>query len=148
LIGPNKKSAIDRRGLLEIDVPVRIGPLLLIPAVGDALRFALECVEFDRQPLRLLLDYRLAFRELGLSIGLRAVERLPALIEENPGLFDGRSALRSRIERLVQKAPLSEAIEGFWLKRANRETGSWMAHREINMVMLATSLAPDGYLGL
>lgn len=97
---------------------------------------------------KLPVDYRLAFRELGLSIGLRAIERLPALIEENPGSFDERSALRSRIKRLMQNVPLSEEIEGFWLKRANRETESWTAHREINMVMLATSLAPDGYLGL
>jgi hypothetical protein len=97
--------------------------------------------------LKLPVDYRLAFREFGLSIGLRAVERLPGLIEEHPGSFDERSALGSKIERLVQNVPLSEEIEGFWLKRANRETQSWTAHREINMVMLATSLAPDGYLG-
>jgi hypothetical protein len=70
-----------------------------------------------------------------------------ALIEENPGSFDERSALRSRIERLMKNVPLSEAVEGFWLKPANRKTESWTAHREINMVMLATSLAPDGYLG-
>jgi hypothetical protein len=98
--------------------------------------------------LKLPVDYRLAFRELGLSIGLRAIERLPALIEEKPGSFDERTALRSRIERLMQNIPLAEEIEGFWLKPAHRETESWTAHREINMVMLATSLAPDGYLGL
>jgi hypothetical protein len=100
-----------------------------------------------KNTLKLPVDHRLAFRELGLSIGLRAVERLLALIEENPGSFDERSALRSRIERLMKNVPLSEAVEGFWLKPANRKTESWTAHREINMVMLATSLAPDGYLG-
>jgi hypothetical protein len=98
--------------------------------------------------LKLPVDYRLAFRELGLSIGLRAIERLPALIEEKPGAFDERAALRSRIERLMQNVPLAEEIEEFWLKPAHRETESWTAHRDINMVMLATSLAPDGYLGL
>ena len=36
----------------------------------------------------------------------------------------------------------------FWLENANREAESWRAHRDINMVMLATSLAPDGYLTL
>jgi hypothetical protein len=100
-----------------------------------------------KNTLKLPVDHRLAFRELGLSIGLRAVERLLGLIEENPGSFDERSALRSRIERLMKNVPLSEAVEGFWLKPANRKTESWTAHREINMVMLATSLAPDGYLG-
>ena len=27
-----------------------------------------------------------------------------------------------------------------------RKTNTWTEHRDINMVMLATSLAPDGYL--
>ncbi|MBA7708385.1 hypothetical protein ES703_117283 [subsurface metagenome] len=36
-------------------------------------------------PLKLPVDYRLAFRELGLSIGMRAVEKLHGLIEEKPG---------------------------------------------------------------
>jgi hypothetical protein len=39
-------------------------------------------------------------------------------------------------------------IENFWLERTNREAKSWMDHRDINMVMLATSLAPDGFLTL
>ena len=37
-------------------------------------------------------EYRLAFRELGLSIGLDAVEDLAKRIEENPGLFRQESA--------------------------------------------------------
>jgi hypothetical protein len=41
---------------------------------------------------------------------------------------------------------LIEAVEAFWLEPRNRETNTWTEHREINMVMLATSLAPDGYL--
>ena len=56
--------------------------------------------------------------------------------------------LHSRIETLMRYAPLSEIIETFWLEPANRETESWTEHRDINMVMLATSLAPDGYLTL
>jgi hypothetical protein len=48
----------------------------------------------------------------------------------------------------MQYAPLIETIENFWLKRTSREAGSWTEHRDINMVMLATSLAPDGYLTL
>jgi hypothetical protein len=35
---------------------------------------------------------------------------------------------------------------GFWLTPGNRETPQWAAHRDINDVMLATSLVPDGYL--
>jgi hypothetical protein len=44
--------------------------------------------------------------------------------------------------------PLREKIEQFWLDGKNREASTWTEHREINMVMLATSLAPDGFLGI
>jgi hypothetical protein len=37
-------------------------------------------------------------------------------------------------------------FEKFWLDEANRESESWIAHQDINAVMLATSLAPDGFL--
>lgn len=43
---------------------------------------------------------------------------------------------------------LAESIETFWLEQPHRETEGWLAHQEINMVMLSTSLAPDGYLSL
>ena len=98
--------------------------------------------------LRLPADHRLAFRELGLAIGLRAVEKVQQLIRENPDLFDKKHALHSRIEPLMRYRPLSEMIEQFWLKRKNREVSTWTDHRDINMVMLATSLAPDAYLTL
>jgi hypothetical protein len=99
----------------------------------------------DQDAWRLPVDFRLAFRELGLSIGLRAVERLRDLIEKNPALFRAQSPLHSRLETYT---PLAERIETFWLERTNREVSSWLNHREINMVILATSLAPDGYLRL
>jgi hypothetical protein len=98
--------------------------------------------------LRLPAEYRLAFRELGLSIGLRAAEKLRSFIEKTPGLFKKKDPLHSRMKSLMQYAPLAETIETFWLERANRESGSWTAHREINMVMLATSLSPGAYLTL
>jgi hypothetical protein len=99
-------------------------------------------------PLKLPADYRLAFRELGLSIGLRAVEKLHGLIKQNPRLFNKAHPLLSRVESLMRYAQLSEEIEMFWLERTNRDANSWTEHRDINMVMLATSLAPDGYLTL
>ncbi|MBW2100021.1 MAG: hypothetical protein JRG68_04530 [Deltaproteobacteria bacterium] len=97
-------------------------------------------------PLELPADYRLAFRELGLSIGLRAVEKLQGLIEEKPDFFKKKHPLRTRIEILMRYAPLIEKIENFWLEPTSKKTDSWMEHPEINMVMLATSLAPDAYL--
>jgi hypothetical protein len=99
-------------------------------------------------PLRLPAEYRLAFRELGLSIGLRALEKLRGLIAQDPDLFNKTRLLHSPLESLMRFAQLGEEIEMFWLERTNREANTWIEHRDINMVMLATSLAPDGYLTL
>jgi hypothetical protein len=99
-----------------------------------------------KSPFKLPAHYRLAFRELGLSIGLQAVERLQGLIEQYPGVFKKRHDVHSRIRNLMEYARLSELINAFWVERNNRESGSWTEHRDINMVMLATSLSPDGYL--
>jgi len=93
-------------------------------------------------------DDRLAFRELGLSIGLRAVQRLQGLIGGNPKLFGKGHPVHTKIKSLMRYLPLCEGIEKFWLNPASTENDTWRAHREINMVMLATSLAPDGYLAL
>ena len=101
-----------------------------------------------KNPLKLPADYRLAFRELGLAIGLRAVKKLRALIEKNQDLFNRKLPLHSRIESLTRYTSFSEKIEMFWLETANQEADTWTEHRDINMVMLATSLAPDGYLTL
>jgi hypothetical protein len=91
-------------------------------------------------------DERLAFRELGLSIGLRAVQRLQGLIEDHPKLFGKGHPVPAKIASLMRYQPLCEGIEKFWLDPGSRENETWKAHREINMVMLATSLAPDGFL--
>jgi hypothetical protein len=97
-----------------------------------------------RSPLRLPAEYRLAFREVGLAIGLRGVEKMRGLAEQNPGAFD--KALLARIEALDGHLPLGESIERFWTEGEHRKTASWKEHREINMVMLATSLAPESFL--
>jgi hypothetical protein len=91
-------------------------------------------------------EYRLAFRELGLSIGLMAIENLLKGIEEKPGPFRRSSYLHQRVEDLMGYVPLRKTIERFWLDDKNRKVGTWIDHREINMVMLATSLAPDEFL--
>jgi hypothetical protein len=93
-------------------------------------------------------DDRLAFRELGLSIGLRAVQRLQALIEAHPRLFGKGHPVHAKIKSLMRYQPLCDGIEKFWLDPASRDNETWRAHREINMVMLATSLAPDGFLNI
>jgi hypothetical protein len=41
---------------------------------------------------------------------------------------------------------IGEMIEEFWFDDTHRRPDTWKEHRDINMVMLATSLAPDTYL--
>jgi hypothetical protein len=88
--------------------------------------------------LQLPARYRLAFRELGLAIGLHAVERMQAA---DPGQ-------RAQLEGLAQYLPLAGDIEAFWLDPAQQRSATWIEHQDINTVMLATSLVPDGYLDL
>jgi hypothetical protein len=57
--------------------------------------------------------HRLAFRELGLAIGLLQVERHRKLADE---------------------------IVGFWLRDQHRSVAAYVEHRDINDVMLATAL--------
>lgn len=65
---------------------------------------------------------RLAFRELGLSIGVQCSQQ-----------FDAMS----------RYLPLVEAIEGEWRSMRAQASIGWVAHQDINSVMLAASLAPD-----
>jgi hypothetical protein len=98
--------------------------------------------------LKLPTDSRLAFRELGLSIGFRAIEKIRELIEQKSGFLRKKDSLPSLLKTLSEYAGLRETIERFWLEEANREAESWIAHHDINWVMLATSLTPDGFLEL
>ncbi len=90
--------------------------------------------------------YRLPFRELGMTTGLHAVDRMKQLITNNPGLFSGDDQICARIERLEHYVHLTRIIEEFWLEPGHEETGTWKEHQDINSIMLATSLVPDGYL--
>ncbi len=148
----------------ETDDPLGMGELLsasnklaqLVLAQGlpqadlleDLLRASLVSLgsgassDFLQFPVR----YRLAFRELGLSIGLHAVERLPRLIRDTTQGAGRKDRLLSLTEGLMQHVPLGERIETYWLDPGNRQGAQWTEHRDINMVMLATSLAPEGYL--
>jgi hypothetical protein len=119
----------------------------LLETILDSSQLGLQSYA-RRNPLKLPADYRLAFRELGLSIGLHAVKKLKGLTKEKQGIFRKKESLLSRIESLMLYEPLGETLETFWLEPKSRQTETWTAHRDINMVMLATSLAPDGYLAL
>lgn len=85
---------------------------------------------------------RLGFREFGLSIGLHAVERMDAFVKRQTLPAD----LGRLLDGLGRYLPLAGEIESFWLDDANRMASSWREHRDINEVMLATSLLPEEFL--
>lgn len=72
-------------------------------------------------------EQRLAFRELGLAIGLAAFESDPDL------------ARYSRVR---------ESIVEFWTEPSHRESRTYRDHVDINDVMLATALSPSGFIEL
>jgi hypothetical protein len=113
----------------------------LLEDAVHSLRFVSQDGRFDRPA-----SYRLAFRELGLSIGLRAAPLMRASIVRRPERFPQREALLTRIASIAMYSPLIEHIERFWLEPRNQSAATWTDHLNINAVMLATSLVPDAYL--
>lgn len=160
----SEMAAICRAMSWETDDPLGIGGLLFdayrivqltvrgrIQAVGllsDLLDAALQGLAASpvRRLLHLPAGDRLAFRELGMAIGLRAVERMDRMIKENPGSSGIDAPVMRRIERLLPYTELGENLEAFWLEPESQKAETWSEHRDINRVMLATSLLPDGYL--
>lgn len=157
------------RGMLEgrywhTDDPLGIGGLLFdlcrvaqlahsaVTGVADIAprlaQAAAESVEFyvahadTAQPA----DYRLAFRELGLSIGLHALSLLRSVQSGMPTVV--AEPMAHSIAVLERYAWLAEAIEAFWCDSSNRRGYTWRDHEDINAVMLATSLLPDEFLAI
>jgi hypothetical protein len=90
-------------------------------------------------PLGRSAEHRLAFRELGLSIGIHGLRWARDLVAHD-------QKLANTYDRLLQYQPIAQQIEAFWSDPAYRLSHTWIDHRDINTVMLATSLAPDSYL--
>jgi hypothetical protein len=125
-----------------------IGVLPEAPLLDALLASALEGLygltgrqDFDGPSAR-----RIAFRELGLAIGLHAVDLVEAEVDAVPARFAGVARIRSRLEGLKRYELLGSSIESFWLRPEHRRDTTWLEHRDINGVMLATCLAPEGYL--
>jgi len=97
---------------------------------------------------RLPTEYRLAFRDLGLAIGLQAAERMARAPARDAEPSPAHPSSRARLEAVLRYAPIGDAIVSFWRDPENRRAATWLEHRDINEVMLATALAPDGYLDL
>jgi hypothetical protein len=82
--------------------------------------------------LRRSSSQRLAFRELGLAIGLMAA----------PTIIDLTRATRD------QYRSLADQLVNAWLPLALSPDELWQAHRDINDVMLATALLPETFLSI
>ena len=89
---------------------------------------------------------RLAFREFGLSIGLRGAEQSAMQLTQHPRPASDPKRIDALLGALARVQHLPDAIERFWLDPSNQANEGWRAQRDINEVMLATSLAPIGYL--
>lgn len=96
--------------------------------------------------LQLPSEHRLAFRELGLAIGLHAVERMQQAAGHEYATTNPQ--LRMQLQALMQYLPLRDEIEAMWRAPEQQRAAPWIAHQDINAVMLATSLVPDGFLVL
>jgi hypothetical protein len=92
--------------------------------------------------LRAPPEQRVAYRELGLAIGLRAADRLADGLEG-----DGETELIGALKPVRRHRDLARFIDSVWRPASNARGLGWREHRDINDVMLAASLAPDGYLG-
>ncbi|MBW2444776.1 MAG: hypothetical protein JRG83_02495 [Deltaproteobacteria bacterium] len=121
------------------------GPDSLIPRLLESALLGLPACTASAWWLRPAVD-RLAFREFGLSIGLHGMRRLTRVLQKHPLSGIRQQETARLLDDLAEYRHLSEEIETFWLSPSNRNAESWRAHRDINDVMLATSLAPAGYL--
>jgi hypothetical protein len=94
------------------------------------------------------ISNRLAFRELGLAIGLKAVSAIAHRVTEHRSHFENRSDLRRAINLLQRHASIGDEIVGEWQPHAEHRRESWRAHQDINEVMLATALIPNTFLSI
>jgi hypothetical protein len=110
----------------------------ILESCRDGFAMLLASSYFNRPVAR-----RLAFRELGLAIGLRALPIIAELVAKDNGVLP---VLARSIQLLLRHERLHGEIVTFWLAHAQHPDEQWREHRNINEVMLATALIPNGYM--
>lgn len=115
----------------------------LLAAALESLRLAEIERELDRPAVR-----RIAFRELGLAIGLSGLAPIERELSGEPARFAHRETIEALLGALAREARLAAKIVSFWLVPEHRSTAVYRGHRDINDVMLATSLCPLGVVAL
>ena len=93
-------------------------------------------------------EYRLAFRELGLSIGLAAILFLGKEVDNLNLREDEGKRVADLVDALSAFLPWREKIINFWSNPLHQVNKTWKEHQGINTVMLAASLVPESVLHL
>ncbi|MFW5835429.1 MAG: hypothetical protein ACOCU3_00590 [bacterium] len=107
-------------------LPSNIRPSSLFAAGLDGLQiFSDNIYDHLKAP-----EYRLAFRECGLTLGFRVLY----------GLRERLSAFKLNLDRLSHYLALADEIENFWNKDRSRQSLTWTDHQDINAVTLASSI--------
>jgi hypothetical protein len=115
----------------------------VMQGAGDGLKIMLKTGYLKRPA-----EHRLAFRELGLAIGLRTVPIIARAFQNERTAFGNRPSLFLLIDPILSYERLSDDIIGLWLPYAENPNESWRAHQDINEVMLATAIAPSTFLSV
>jgi hypothetical protein len=113
------------------------GDVPLLKEITDACERGIVAFRNSRNLAR-PAPHRLAFRELGLAIGLRAL----------PIIAGAAKPIHGAADPLWHSGSLADEIVSAWLPYAQKPDDSWHAHRDINDVMLATALIPDTFLSI
>ena len=121
-----------QRGLLE----------RMLAAAADGLHLHIR-----QKPKGHPAEHRLAFRELGLAIGLHAGTPISTYLGGLAQGVEDPDLAADALKTLTSYRDLATTIPQFWLVPGNQRGASWASHRDINTVMLATSLVPQGVLG-
>jgi hypothetical protein len=121
------RAMIDPTALATSD-PLGVGGLLVAASQLTRERSLYDAViaaavhglmAYSREDLAAAAEHRLAFRELGLAIGLGAI---------------------GSAGELHDYLPIRDRLEAFWRDPVHRANPTWREHEDINDVMLATLL--------
>jgi hypothetical protein len=135
---------LDACRLCQLVVEDRLGDIDLIEDILIACRGGLITL-LDKRYLIQPASQRLAFRELGLSIGLNGLRIIANAITKNTLAFRRTTSLGRNVDLLLPYQSLGEMIISTWLPYAEQDQ-SWNIHQDINDVMLATALIPGTFL--
>ncbi len=133
--------------LCQLPSEERLADVSLLDEIMDACSQGL-IVFLANKALRQPQSYRLAFRELGLAIGLCALPIIADTIAKDESRFGSRPGLQGAVDMLLRYESVAEEIISFWFPHAQQQDKSWQAHQNINDVMLATALVPELFLSV